>query len=807
MHRANAWLPVIALSVLVATIIVSAHAGPDFSISASPTTLNFNTGSSGTSTITLTSSGGFNNAVSLNVTISPTGLSCSVIPTTVNFNGALTATATLVCTGSTVGSYTVIVTGTNGPLSHSTVVNVNVQDFTINANPSTFSAPVGVKTSSTVSITGINGFAGTVTVTTSTNPSGPSCSLTPTSITLPPSPSSTTLSCTGTSAGNYTVAVSGTSGSLSHTASLMLKITDFSIQTDPGTITVNSGDTGAATVILKSLNGFAGSISLSSISSPNGLSCSLSPTAIILTTAVNATLSCVDQVGTYTVTVTGTSGSLSHSALVIYTVQDFTMAGSSPLVINAGIPGATVITLSSINNFRGSVTLTTAVTPTTGLTCGLSPSTVTLVSTATSNLSCTGSAGVYTVTVTGTNNLLSHALTITYTVNDLKIVAATNGVIFASGSSGSVTLVVVSLDGYSGPVTLTAVVNPVNGLTCSLTPTSVTLGTFATSTLTCSGTSGTYQVNVTATGGGLSHSISVTYNVQSNPSTFPQLNLSLFLVALAITGSGLGGAFALKRFNTTTGPFDDFYKLTGGELPVPSTMLIQGEPGSGTTTLGLEMLRHQLSSGKHCGLLTYDAFPSEIKMKMNSIGLDITGYLNDGSLKIIDCYSGLVGDEHAPIRDPVDFTEISIQVTRIIEKADRGPITILLDSLTPIFNNAPAATAINFLRVLAAKVKNSGGIFIMTGTKGSIPEEARSKVEAGVDGVLDIGLTRKGDKVTRALTVKKLAGHQFSASPSEFKIVPDKGIFFKKKRLTLHGHNHPRQESILRIGTRSSPSV
>jgi KaiC/GvpD/RAD55 family RecA-like ATPase len=246
----------------------------------------------------------------------------------------------------------------------------------------------------------------------------------------------------------------------------------------------------------------------------------------------------------------------------------------------------------------------------------------------------------------------------------------------------------------------------------------------------------------------------------------------------------------LKRFNTTTGPFDDFYKLIGGELPAPSTLLIQGEPGSGTTTLGLEMLRHQLNSGKRCGLLTYDAFPSEIRLKMKKIGLDITNYLNDGTLKIIDCYSGLVGDDHAPIRDPVDFTEISIQVTGIIEKADKGPITILLDSLTPIFNNAPAPTAINFLRVVAAKIKNRGGIFIMTGTKGSIPEEVRSKIEAGVDGVLDIGLARKGDTVTRILTIKKLAGHQFSASPSEFKIVPDKGILFKKQRLTFRRHPH-----------------
>jgi hypothetical protein len=520
LHRPNARLPVIALFFLAVALLVPAHAGPDFSIYANPTTLNFNKGSSGTSTITLASSGGFNSAVNLNVTVSPAGLSCSVIPTTVNLVGGSNGTATLVCTGSTVGSYTVIVTGTSSPYSHSAVVNVNVQDFSVSANPSTFSAQVGVKASSTITMTAINGFAGTVSLAYSTNPSGPICNLNPNSVTLPPSPSSATLSCTGSSVGNYTIAVTGTSASLSHTASLTLIVTDFSIEMNPGTVDVNSGDVGAATITLESLNGFSGTISLSAVSSPSGLSCSLSPSAVPLTGTVNSTLSCSDLAGTYTVAVTATSGTLSHSAIVIYTVQDFTMAGSSLLVVNGGVAGDTVITLSSVDSFQGTVKLTATVTPTTGLTCSLTPSRVTLSGTATSTLSCTGSAGVYTVTVTGTNNLLSHTLTTTYTVDDLQMVAATNGVTLASGASGSVTLVVVSLEGYSGPVTFTTAINPANGLTCSLTPTSITLSTFATSTLTCNGSGGTYLVNVTATSGSLSHTISITYNVSRIPQYF-----------------------------------------------------------------------------------------------------------------------------------------------------------------------------------------------------------------------------------------------------------------------------------------------
>ena len=92
--------------------------------------------------------------------------------------------------------------------------------------------------------------------------------------------------------------------------------------------------------------------------------------------------------------------------------------------------------------------------------------------------------------------------------------------------------------------------------------------------------------------------------------------------------------------------------------------------------------------GNHAGLLTYDTFPKEIEKSMSGMGWDVAGFLSNGSLTILDCYSALAGVEKAPIKDPIDFTEISIQVTDMIEKAGSKPIMIVLDSITPIFNSA-----------------------------------------------------------------------------------------------------------------------
>lgn len=275
----------------------------------------------------------------------------------------------------------------------------------------------------------------------------------------------------------------------------------------------------------------------------------------------------------------------------------------------------------------------------------------------------------------------------------------------------------------------------------------------------------------------------ITYRFVAHQSQFVVSQFYLIVVGLAAAGS-VGGIVLLRRFNTTTAPFESFFKLTGGEIQPPASLLIIGDAGAGSTVLGLQLLYRDLASGKFCGLLSYDSFPLELKRRMRDMGWDITPYLESGQLKILDCYSALAGIEGALIRDPTDFTEVSIQVTGMIEKS-KGPPTILLDSATPIFNSATAKECVNFLQVLGAKVKNNGGMFIITATKGSIPEEARSKIESLADGVIELGLMKKAKSLARTIQVKKISGREISSTETEFNVVAGKGIMLKKLRIPI----------------------
>jgi len=164
------------------------------------------------------------------------------------------------------------------------------------------------------------------------------------------------------------------------------------------------------------------------------------------------------------------------------------------------------------------------------------------------------------------------------------------------------------------------------------------------------------------------------------------------------------------------------------------------------------------------------------------MGWDVSAYLENGSLKIIDCYSALAGDANVEVKDPLDFTDVSIRVSEVIEKSARAPVTVFFDSITAIFNSIQAKHANNFLRVLGAKVKKGGGILILAATKGSISEEVRSNIEAMVDGVIELTVVRYRNSTKRILTVKKVAGHHIFSNQAEFEIGDQEGIIFRKPR-------------------------
>jgi len=207
-------------------------ATPDFTVSAAPASLSVTQGSSGTTTISTTVSGGFNSAVSLSVSGLPTGVSASFSPASIAAPGSGNSTLTFTASSTaTTGTTSVTLTASGGSVTHTTIVALTVNttatpDFAISVSPASLSVTQGSSGSTTVSITVSGGFNATVSLSASGLPSGVTASFNPASIAAPGSGSSTlTFSVTSTATTATTnVTVSANGGGVTHTATIALTV-------------------------------------------------------------------------------------------------------------------------------------------------------------------------------------------------------------------------------------------------------------------------------------------------------------------------------------------------------------------------------------------------------------------------------------------------------------------------------------------------------------------------------------------------------------------------------------------------------
>ncbi len=203
-------------------------------------------------------------------------------------------------------------------------------DFSLSASPGSQSVTQGNSTSYTVTVTSSGGFSGAVTFTASGLPGGASASFNPVSVTGSGSSMMTVTTDATTPVGTYSLTITGTSGSLSHTAPVSLVVTsppsatgDFSLSLSPGNRVVNQGGAASYTVTLSPSGGFAGSVTFSASGLPGGASASFNPPSVTGSgsSTMTVTTSTTTPTGTYSLTITGTSGSLTHSASVTLKVK------------------------------------------------------------------------------------------------------------------------------------------------------------------------------------------------------------------------------------------------------------------------------------------------------------------------------------------------------------------------------------------------------------------------------------------------------------------------------------------------------
>lgn len=243
---------------------------------------------------------------------------------------------------------------------------------------------------STVNIAVAGGFNSAVTLSVSGAPSGVTATLTSKSFSAPGSGTSvlTVAASAATASQIVTLTVTASGGGITSTANVVLTIMPaFRLTKSVDTVAVQQGSSAGLTLTSTAASGFSGAVVLTAALStggalPAGVTLGFAPSTIASgsgASAVTITASSSAAAGTYSITIKGTSGSLTDTAVVPVTVApgaSFTLtAGSTAasLARNSSVLVAVATTVT--NGFSSVVNLTVTGLPA-GVTAAFTPATI-----------------------------------------------------------------------------------------------------------------------------------------------------------------------------------------------------------------------------------------------------------------------------------------------------------------------------------------------------------------------------------------------------------------------------------------------
>ena len=284
---------------------------------------------------------------------------------------------------------------------------------------------------------------------------------------------------------------------------------DFSLSASPSSLTLAPNTGGTSTITVTPSGAFAGAVALSISGVPAGATASFSPATTTTTSALTINTGTASA-GTYSLTVTGTSGALTHTTGVTLTVTgapDFSLSATpSSVTAQQGSSATSTITVAPQNGFNGTVALSVSGLPS-GASGSFNPASTTTTSVLTLSAG-TAAPGNYVVTVTGASGALTHGTSVTLTVTPAQQPAFSLSASPASrsirrGRSTTYTVTIARSGGFTGAVAL-SLSGQGTGVTGSFNPASVT-GTSSTLTVTvaANATRNTRTLTITGTGTGV----------------------------------------------------------------------------------------------------------------------------------------------------------------------------------------------------------------------------------------------------------------------------------------------------------------
>jgi KaiC/GvpD/RAD55 family RecA-like ATPase len=234
--------------------------------------------------------------------------------------------------------------------------------------------------------------------------------------------------------------------------------------------------------------------------------------------------------------------------------------------------------------------------------------------------------------------------------------------------------------------------------------------------------------------------------------------------------------------------------LKGGGLPIGTSTLVEGGPGSGKTIFCLHAAMDMCRQGKKVLYMSFEEPEDKLIAHMKAFGFNPEKYIEQGTLKIMR-FSALDIARSVEALLSEAKKELLISVQPILIPENINPDLVLVDSLTSIasaFSGEESRFRIymeqlfkyleehNMTSLLIREVPNPG--HVGGGHVGS--DEATSFLSDGI--IVFYNVIYSSGERTRAIEILKLRGQDFERKIVEARIINKKGLVIYPHK-TLRG--------------------
>ncbi|RYF73501.1 MAG: AAA family ATPase [Comamonadaceae bacterium] len=207
---------------------------------------------------------------------------------------------------------------------------------------------------------------------------------------------------------------------------------------------------------------------------------------------------------------------------------------------------------------------------------------------------------------------------------------------------------------------------------------------------------------------------------------------------------------------------DKLDQLMGGGLPRGSNMLFTGPSGVGKTTTAMAVAFASLQRGEKAVYYLFDEGLSTLVMRMRSLGMDLTPFMDKGDLRIVAL-------------DPAEVTagEFAHMVRHAVE--DDGAQIVVIDSLNAYLQAMPGSKYLMLqMHELLTYLNHRNALTILVLGQHGLLGEMQADVDMSylADAILLFRFFEARGKLLKAVSVVKSRTHQHEQTIREFRMGP-----------------------------------